>query len=106
MPYDEQKGTRISKPDAAERWLQRYEVDRRSIFIGGLPYGIDNMEDKLRDILGDLGDVVDVQVITRDSRDNRNPTVFAFAEFSRPDMASIAVDRLVSWLPSNLPEIS
>lgn len=99
IAYDEQKGTQVtSKPDAAEAWLNRYEVDRRSIFIGDLPYGLEDLEGALREVLGELGDVVEVQIITRvrDREDVREPYIFAFVEFTRPDMATIAVERLVS----------
>lgn len=95
IPYDEQKGTQIKKADSAEAWLQRYEVDRRSIFIGSLPYGFDDLSYQLRELLGELGDVVDVHVIMKDSRDGREPNVFAFVEFERADMAALAVERLV-----------
>lgn len=99
IPYDEQKGTQVtSKPDAAEAWLNRYEVDRRSIFIGDLPYGLNDLEGSLREVLGELGDVVEVQIITRVRDDGREPYIFAFVEFTRPDMAAIAVERLVSGI--------
>ncbi|KAK9777338.1 putative RRM domain-containing protein [Seiridium cardinale] len=93
-PYDEQKGSQVSKPDVAEVWLQRYEVNRRSIFIGDLPYGVGDLEAQLRDVLGEIGDVVNVTIVSRDPQNGRLPNVFAFVEFARPDMAAIAVERL------------
>ncbi|KAI1870840.1 uncharacterized protein JN550_004986 [Neoarthrinium moseri] len=92
-PYDPKKLTSATKPNPDEVWLQRYEIDRRSIFIGDLPNNIDHLDAALREVLDEVGDVVDIQVVRKDSRDGR-PFVFAFAEFARPDMADIAVERL------------
>ncbi|KAI0153527.1 hypothetical protein BJ166DRAFT_616740 [Pestalotiopsis sp. NC0098] len=94
IPFDEQKGAQVTKLDPAEVWLQRYEVDRRSIFIGDLPFGLPRLEERLRDYLAEFGEIADMQMVSREPRDGRTPICFAFVEFARPDMAAIAVDRL------------
>ncbi|KAH8661880.1 hypothetical protein BX600DRAFT_550747 [Xylariales sp. PMI_506] len=92
IPYDSKKSSQHSRADADEAWLQRYEVDRRSIFIGNLPYGDDRLEKKIREVAEDIGDVLNVQVIQKDGR--HGPSTFSFVEFARPDMADIALERL------------
>ncbi|KAF7531708.1 hypothetical protein G7054_g8646 [Neopestalotiopsis clavispora] len=95
IPFDEQKGTQVTKLDPAELWLQRYEVDRRSIFIGDLPYGYPQLEQRLQNVLSQFGEVADIQLVSREPRgDGRTPTTFAFVEFGRPDMAATAVEGL------------
>ncbi|KAI0130098.1 hypothetical protein BJ170DRAFT_681568 [Xylariales sp. AK1849] len=95
ISYDPKKSFRNSnKADADEAWLQRYEVDRRSVFIGGLPVDDDNLDAKIRELMEEIGDVLTVQVIRKDDRTGYGATVFSFIEFARPDMAEIAVDRL------------
>ena len=68
MAYDLRKVTQANKPDADEEWLKRYEADRRSIFVGNLPPQMDNLDDALRSIFHHVGDIVDVNVIQRESR--------------------------------------
>ncbi|KAH6651792.1 hypothetical protein BKA67DRAFT_660579 [Truncatella angustata] len=94
ITYDEHKNAQGPKPDPAMVWLNRYEVDRRSIFIGNLPNYVEDLSDQLRQLLDEVGDVVNLQLITRESRTGGDPHIFGFAEFTRPDMAALAVDRL------------
>ena len=68
MAYDMRKAAQGNKPDADEEWLKRYEADRRSIFVGNLPPLMDNLEDVLRGIFHHVGDIVDVNVVRRESR--------------------------------------
>ncbi|KAL7621232.1 hypothetical protein AAE478_008549 [Parahypoxylon ruwenzoriense] len=94
MAYDLKKATQ-PKVDPDEAWLQRYEVDRRSIFVGNLPVDVPDIEDLLKELAGDIGDVENVQFVQKESRTGRGGVIaFAFIEFSRPDMAELAVKRL------------
>jgi polyadenylate-binding protein len=71
VAYDPKKLSRRSKVDADEAWLQRYEVERRSIFIGNLPVGDDDLVSKIREVVEEIGDVVNVQVIHKEGRSGK-----------------------------------
>ncbi|KAI2632771.1 hypothetical protein GGS21DRAFT_544195 [Xylaria nigripes] len=76
-------------------YLARYEVDRRSIYVGNLPHNVENIEEVLRHAASAAGNVEAVQVIRKEPRnENGRPTVFAFVEYERPDQALDAVERL------------
>ncbi|KAI1079657.1 hypothetical protein F5B20DRAFT_159851 [Whalleya microplaca] len=95
VAYDLKKSMQSPKVDPDEAWLLRYEVDRRSIFVGGLPVDVHNMEELLKGLVADIGDVQKVQVIQKEARSGHGSAVaFAFIEFARPDMAELAVKRL------------
>ncbi|KAI5867724.1 hypothetical protein GGS23DRAFT_612884 [Durotheca rogersii] len=94
VAYDLKKSAQ-PKPDADEIWLQRYEVDRRSVFIGNLPIDVPDIEDILKDVASGVGDVEKVHVIQKDAKGgHNNPIAFGFIEFSRPDLAELAVMQL------------
>ncbi|KAI0118191.1 hypothetical protein GGR51DRAFT_554684 [Nemania sp. FL0031] len=76
-------------------YLARYEVDRRSIYVGNLPHNVENIDEILRHAASQAGSVEKVQIIRKEPRnEGGRPTVFAFVEYARPDEALIAVDRL------------
>lgn len=74
MAYDPKKLSRRSKVDDDEAWLQRYEIERRSIFIGHLPSDDDNLEYKIREVADEIGDVVNVQIIRKEGRNGKQQT--------------------------------
>ncbi|RYP33385.1 hypothetical protein DL767_004790 [Monosporascus sp. MG133] len=95
IAYDLKKALQANKPDSDEEWLQKYDVERRSVFVGNLPTDMDDVGDVLRGIMAEVGDVKDVQVIQKESRSGRGRSiVFAFIEFARPDMAEVAIKRM------------
>ena len=115
MAYDMRKATQGNKPDADEEWLKRYEADRRSVFVGNLPTHMENLADDIRRVFCEAGDIVQVNVIQREPRaglwrsllracalltcnflGGTRVNAFAFVEFTRPDMAEIAIHRMVS----------
>lgn len=49
----------------ASQYLQRYDVDRRSVFVGNLPQGITRGD--LKEIFCAHGDIIEVEVISRES---------------------------------------
>lgn len=109
-PFDYKKNNIVSRNVADEAFLNQYEVDRRSVFVGGLPVDIEEAD--LRDFLGDCGDILNVKIVHRQnnqrksrirevkwsisSRARAELRVFAFVEFSRPDMPDAAVENHVS----------
>lgn len=66
VPYDLKKGTK-AKVDPDEAWLQRYEVDRRSIYVGNLPTDVDNLDERLTEIASTVGVVEKVRVVRKDA---------------------------------------
>ncbi|RYP23688.1 hypothetical protein DL765_000984 [Monosporascus sp. GIB2] len=95
IAYDLKKALQANKPDSDEEWLQKYDVDRRSVFVGNLPTDMDDVGDVLRGIMAEVGDVKDVQVVQKESKSGRGRSiVFAFIEFARPDMAEVAIKRM------------
>ena len=97
-----------------EAFLNQYEVDRRSVFIGSLPPHI--TEDDLVDHFADIGPILDVQLVKKPvsgiGKQQREPfqvtdhpeidlskvasRVFAFIEFEQPNMPELAVQKFVS----------
>ncbi|KAI0204227.1 hypothetical protein F4808DRAFT_475686 [Astrocystis sublimbata] len=76
-------------------YLARYEIDRRSIYVGNLPHNVENIEEVLKHVADKWGTVEKIQVIRKEPRnEGGRPTVFAFVEYARPDEALIAVEKL------------
>ncbi|KAI0112859.1 hypothetical protein F4814DRAFT_449311 [Daldinia grandis] len=95
IAYDLKKSMQAPKVDPDEAWLQRYEIDRRSIYVGGLPIDDFDVEELLTRLAGEAGDVEKVQIVQKDGRTGRQaPIAFGFVEFARPDMADLAVKHL------------
>ncbi|KAI0521140.1 hypothetical protein F5B22DRAFT_644389 [Xylaria bambusicola] len=94
VAYDLKKAN-PSQTSHYSNYLARYEIDRRSIYVGNLPHNVENIEDVLRHAASKAGVVEKVQVIRKEPRnEGGRPTVFAFVEYARPDEALIAVDNL------------
>ncbi|KAI1771631.1 hypothetical protein F4818DRAFT_444958 [Hypoxylon cercidicola] len=98
-PYDLKKGGDKKRMDPDEAWLQRYEVDRRSIFVGNLPTEIANLEEHVTAITKSAGvEVEKVHIVRKDGTRGRiQPSAFGFVEFKTPDMADAAVQRLTGY---------
>ncbi|KAI1370722.1 hypothetical protein F4677DRAFT_457660 [Hypoxylon crocopeplum] len=96
VAYDLKKPVSSAHVDPDMAWLRRYEVDRRSIFVGHLPADAPNPEELLTELASEVGEVAKVQVVRKDARiaGRFGPVTFGFVEFSRPDMADIAVREL------------
>lgn len=77
--------------DNADRiWLARYEVDRRSIFVGNIPAG--TTEDQLAEIFEPYGSIASIVLRESPSRyDAQEKFCFAFIEFRSP----MAVTRVI-----------
>ncbi|KAI1362437.1 hypothetical protein F5Y08DRAFT_355331 [Xylaria arbuscula] len=94
VAYDLKKAN-PSQTNHYSNYLARYEVDRRSIYVGNLPHNVENIEEVLRHAASKAGVVEKVQVIRKEPRnEGGRPTVFAFVEYARPDEALVAVDHL------------
>ncbi|KAI1276304.1 hypothetical protein F5Y07DRAFT_399562 [Xylaria sp. FL0933] len=94
VAYDLKKAN-PSQGNHFSNYLARYEVDRRSIYVGNLPSNVENIEEVLGHAASKAGAVDRIQVIRKEPRnEGGRPTVFAFVEYSRPDEALMAVDLL------------
>lgn len=99
----------VSRADANENFLRMYDIDRRSVFVGGVP--VDTDEEEMIALFSEVGEVVNVDIVKRSTNSESPPgrfaattltaTVgahaFAFVEFSRADLPDLAVKKLVSF---------
>jgi hypothetical protein len=70
MAYDLKK-SRGNLASNNINYLARYEIDRRSIYVGNLPYDVENLEDILREAAS-IGGIVDaVQVIRKPPKNGK-----------------------------------
>ncbi|TGJ77576.1 hypothetical protein E0Z10_g10693 [Xylaria hypoxylon] len=83
VAYDLKKAN-PSQTNHYANYLARYEVDRRSIYVGNLPHNVENIEEVLRHAASKAGVVEKVQIIRKEPRN----------EYARPDEALMAVDHL------------
>lgn len=67
MAYDLKK-VGGPKVDRDEEWLKRYDIDRRTIFVGNLPASEKNLEELLRNLVKEIGDVAHVKVVYKDAQ--------------------------------------
>lgn len=70
-------------------FLNQYEIDRRSIFVGNLPVDID--ENAVKELFSGAGTVIKVQLIKKST--DYGTRAFAFIEFDRADTPETAVSR-------------
>ncbi|KAK3311435.1 uncharacterized protein B0T15DRAFT_548965 [Chaetomium strumarium] len=86
--FDVKKKNFISRTDADEEFLRKYDVDRRSVFVGNLPSEVD--EDEIMDLFSDVGEVLDATIVKRTNGAGVTKA-FGFVEFARADMPDRAV---------------
>ncbi|KAK3904998.1 hypothetical protein C8A05DRAFT_13160 [Staphylotrichum tortipilum] len=80
----------VSRTDADEEFLHKYDVDRRSVFVGNLP--LDTTKEELMDLFAPMCDVVDANVVARPNYYGNHVRTFAFVEFARADMPDRAIE--------------
>ncbi|CAJ2506082.1 Uu.00g002120.m01.CDS01 [Anthostomella pinea] len=51
--------------NAAEQYLKRYEIDSRSIYVGGLPFNVTNLDEIIEAAAGQYGEIKGLQVIRK-----------------------------------------
>jgi len=78
MAYDLKK-SRGNLASNNINYLARYEIDRRSIYVGNLPYEVENLEDILREAASVGGTVDSVQVIRKPPK-NGKPLLDSFKQ--------------------------
>ncbi|KAK8877174.1 RNA recognition domain-containing protein [Apiospora arundinis] len=87
---------RRAKPttNSDQAYLRRYDIDARSIFIGNLPDDCSGLEREVRNLAGEVGRVLNVQVIRKEGRPGYGLNVFAFVEFESATIAELAAQDL------------
>ncbi|KAL8302035.1 hypothetical protein RB593_000689 [Gaeumannomyces tritici] len=91
--FDSRRGL-PRRTDADEAFLNQYDIDRRSIFVGNLPVHIE--EDAVMELCSIIGKVNKVQLIKKTN--SFGTRAFAFVEFDRADTPEIAVSQLTRSL--------
>lgn len=65
---DDLKKSSSSQGSHHATYLARYEVDRRSIYVGNLPHNVENIEAIVRFAAAKVGTVENVQIIRKEPR--------------------------------------
>ncbi|KXX82619.1 Multicopy suppressor of sporulation protein msa1 [Madurella mycetomatis] len=79
-----------SRSNSDEEFLRKYDVDRRSVFVGGLPYDME--KDEMIAYFSEVGEVVNVDLIKRTNFDGSASRPFGFVEFTRADVPDKAIN--------------
>jgi RNA recognition motif-containing protein len=58
---------RKARSDSDEEFLRKYDADRRSVFVGGLPYDVEKND--ILELFSEVGDVVDIDLVKRTNND-------------------------------------
>ncbi|KAH6630155.1 hypothetical protein B0J18DRAFT_463040 [Chaetomium sp. MPI-SDFR-AT-0129] len=80
--FDTKKNT--SRGDPHEEFLDKYDLDRRSVFVGNLPLNVTEAE--IREFFGHAGEIVGVNIIARPNYSGQVTRAFAFVQFARADV--------------------
>ncbi|KAF4924400.1 Meiotic activator RIM4 [Colletotrichum viniferum] len=88
--YDFKKAMQARSRNPERVYLDTYDRDRRSIFIGDLPLNF--TESDIRILMEDVGSVVSVQVKRLDYH-REGPKLIAFVEFTNPTVPEMAIER-------------
>ncbi|KAK4247833.1 hypothetical protein C7999DRAFT_14172 [Corynascus novoguineensis] len=87
--FDVKKRNLISRSDADEEFLRKYDVDRRSIFVGNLP--VNTQKEEIVNLFSNVGEIVGANVVSRVNFHGHVTRAFAFVEFARADTPDLAV---------------
>ncbi|GKT46050.1 meiotic activator RIM4 [Colletotrichum spaethianum] len=91
-PFDFKKAMQARARNADRAFLDYYDRDRRSIFIGDLPLNF--TENDIRILMEDIGGVVSVQTKRLDYV-REGPKLIAFVEFTNVSYPDIAIERYI-----------
>lgn len=62
--FDVKNRSLVPRPNADEEYLRKYDIDRRSVFVGGLP--VDTTKDELVEHFASIvGEVIDANIVRR-----------------------------------------
>ncbi|RKF72283.1 putative rna recognition domain-containing protein [Golovinomyces cichoracearum] len=87
------RGDRSQSDPARRAYLETYEVDRRSVFVGNLPTEISELE--VKEIFLKFGDIINIAVHKNESTvDPSSKHCFAFVEFAYQPSVEKAIPEL------------
>lgn len=117
--FDVKNQTLVARPNSDEEFLRKYDTDRRSVFIGGLP--VDTTREDLIELCSPVAEVINANVVPHANPHSQsipllaafakklltenvvvNPRNFGFVEFARADIPDLVVASLVSTRPPNM----
>ncbi|RDW63853.1 hypothetical protein BP5796_10355 [Coleophoma crateriformis] len=93
-PHKSPKTASIARADAESRvFLEKYEVDRRSVFVGNLPGGVSGYD--IGGLFSEFGSIRNVQVMDQPSKHPEGGQyLFAFVEFTTVESAQRATSNM------------
>lgn len=68
--FDVRKRAAKSNIDRDTEFLRQYDLDRRSIYVGGLP--LDATEEEMFEIFSDVGEVIKVNMVQRHNQEGES----------------------------------
>lgn len=107
----------MSRAESDEAYLARYEVDRRTIYVGNLPLCLANPKLVVKRLIDPVAKTLNIHVIEKEPKNGSyflhsitesscqltrelpgpgKKILFCFVELERPDLADKAVQKLVS----------
>ncbi|KAK2007005.1 RNA recognition domain-containing protein [Colletotrichum eremochloae] len=89
-PFDFKKAMQARARNADRAFIDSYDRDRRSIFIGNLPLNLS--ENDIRILMEEIGGVVSVQTKRFDYA-REGPKLIAFVEFTNASYPDMAIER-------------
>ncbi|GJD03867.1 RNA recognition domain-containing protein [Colletotrichum higginsianum] len=94
-PFDFKKAMQARARNSDRAFLDHYDRDRRSIFVGDLPLTF--TENDVRILMEDIGAVVSVQA-KRLEYAREGPKLIAFVEFTNASYPDLAIERYGSFI--------
>ncbi|KAG7291565.1 hypothetical protein NEMBOFW57_001584 [Staphylotrichum longicolle] len=89
--FDVKNRSLVPRPNADEEYLRKYDIDRRSVFVGGLP--VDTTKEELIEHFASIvGEVIDANIVRRAGYQGFQAHVFGFVEFSGADIPDKAAE--------------
>ncbi|SPQ19718.1 ade77c36-9680-474a-84be-1a322862978e [Thermothielavioides terrestris] len=90
--FDLKKNAFVSRANPDEEFLRKYDVDRRSVFVGNV--SVDSEKEEIADFFSAVGKVLEVTLIKRANHHGVLIRAFAFVEFARADTPDHAIKHL------------
>ncbi|KAK4682920.1 hypothetical protein QC764_120430 [Podospora pseudoanserina] len=88
--FDVRKRAAKSNIDRDTEFLRQYDLDRRSIYVGGLP--LDATEEEMFEIFSDVGEVIKVNMVQRHNQEGALARQFCFVEFDKMETPTYAIN--------------
>ncbi|KAK0669533.1 hypothetical protein QBC41DRAFT_106225 [Cercophora samala] len=90
--FDVRKRAARNNIDRDTDFLRQYDLDRRSVYVGGLP--LTATEQEIFELFSEVGEVIKVNMVQRHSQDGALLRQFCFVEFDKIDTPAHAIATL------------